>query len=57
MINHFFVKEYLSFDEAKLHFDPGLVVFTGPSGSGKSILLNALLGTAGSMTLQLPLLN
>ncbi len=47
MINHFFVKEYLSFDEAKLHFDPGLVVFTGPSGSGKSILLNALLGTTG----------
>lgn len=47
MINHFFVKEYLSFEEAKLHFKPGLVVFTGPSGSGKSILMNALLGTTG----------
>ena len=47
MINHFFVKEYLSFEEAQLHFEPGLVVFTGPSGSGKSILLNALLGTTG----------
>lgn len=47
MINHFFVKEYLSFDEAQLFFEPGLVVFTGPSGSGKSILLNALLGTTG----------
>lgn len=47
MINHFFVKEYLSFDEAQLYFEPGLVVFTGPSGSGKSILLNALLGTTG----------
>jgi DNA repair protein RecN (Recombination protein N) len=45
VINHFFVKEYLSFEEAQLHFKPGLVVFTGPSGSGKSILLNALLGT------------
>ncbi len=47
MINHFFVKEYLSFEEAKLNFEPGLVVFTGPSGSGKSILLKALLATLG----------
>ncbi|KIM10572.1 MAG: hypothetical protein KU37_09750 [Sulfuricurvum sp. PC08-66] len=45
MISHFFIREYLSFDEAQLFFQKGLVVFTGPSGSGKSILLNALLGT------------
>lgn len=44
MIERFFVKDFLSFQEAKLFFEPGLVVFTGPSGSGKSILLNALLG-------------
>lgn len=47
MINHFFVKEYLSFESAQLYFEKGLVVFTGPSGSGKSILLKALLATFG----------
>ena len=47
MIKHFFIKDYLSFVEEQLYFEKGLVVFTGPSGSGKSILINALMATLG----------
>ncbi len=45
MIERFYLKEYLSFKELELEFDKGLVVFTGPSGSGKSILMNAILSS------------
>lgn len=47
MIERFYVKNHLSFKEAQLQFDKGLVVFTGASGSGKSILMNAILTSLG----------
>lgn len=48
MIERFFLKDYLSFKEIELNINPGLIVFTGPSGSGKSILMNAILSSIGS---------
>lgn len=47
MIERFYLKEFLSFKEAELDFKPGLIVFTGPSGSGKSILMRSLLASVG----------
>ena len=47
MIERFYLKDYLSFKEAELELSTGLVVFTGPSGSGKSILMNSILSSLG----------
>jgi len=47
MLERFYLKEYLSFQEVELNFQNGLVVFTGPSGSGKSILMDAILSSVG----------
>lgn len=47
MIERFYLKDYLSFKESELNFSNGLVVFTGPSGSGKSILMNSILSSLG----------
>ncbi|WP_457744694.1 AAA family ATPase [Sulfurimonas sp.] len=47
MIERFYLKDYLSFKEAELNFTNGLVVFTGPSGSGKSILMESVLASVG----------
>lgn len=47
MIERFYLKEFLSFKEAELEFKGGLIVFTGPSGSGKSILIRSLLASLG----------
>ncbi|MFK5936755.1 MAG: AAA family ATPase [Sulfurimonas sp.] len=47
MIERFYLKEYLSFKETELNLKTGLVVFTGPSGSGKSILMNSILSSLG----------
>ena len=47
MIERFYLKEFLTFKEAELDFQPGLVVFTGPSGSGKSILMRSILASVG----------
>ncbi|NOQ30111.1 MAG: AAA family ATPase [Helicobacteraceae bacterium] len=47
MIERFYLKDYLSFKEVELEFENGLVVFSGPSGSGKSILMNSILATLG----------
>ena len=48
MIERFYLKEYLSFAEVDLSLSSGLIVFTGPSGSGKSILMNAILSSLGA---------
>ena len=48
MIERFYLKEYLSFKEVELSLSNGLVVFTGPSGSGKSILINSILSSLGN---------
>jgi len=47
MIERFYLKNYLSFKETELNLQTGLVVFTGPSGSGKSILMNSILSSLG----------
>jgi len=47
MIERFYLKDYLSFSTVELNLSSGLVVFTGPSGSGKSILINAILASLG----------
>jgi len=47
MIERFYLKDYLSFEETTLDLQTGLVVFTGPSGSGKSILLESILSSVG----------
>jgi DNA repair protein RecN (Recombination protein N) len=48
MIERFYLKEYLSFQEVELNLQAGLIVFTGPSGSGKSILMDAILSSVGA---------
>ncbi len=47
MIERFYLRDYLSFDETELNLKSGLVVFTGPSGSGKSILMESILASVG----------
>ncbi|MDD5156944.1 AAA family ATPase [Sulfurimonas sp.] len=47
MIERFFLKDYLSFKEIELNLNSGLIVFTGPSGSGKSILMSSILSSLG----------
>ena len=47
MIERFYLKDFLSFKKAGLDFHNGLIVFSGPSGSGKSILMDAVLASFG----------
>lgn len=47
MIERFYLKEFLTFKEVELEFKKGLIVFTGPSGSGKSILMRSILASVG----------
>ncbi len=47
MIKRVYIKELLSFDEIELELDRGLIVITGPSGSGKSVLIGAILANFG----------
>ncbi len=47
MIERFYLKNHLSFQEVSLEFDRNFIVFTGPSGAGKSILMEALLSLFG----------
>ncbi|MDD2652618.1 MAG: ATPase [Sulfurimonas sp.] len=47
MIERFYLKEYLSFKEVAIEPKNGLIVFTGPSGSGKSILMHSILSSFG----------
>ncbi len=44
MIERFYLKDYISFSEVDIEFENGLILFSGASGVGKSILLNAFLG-------------
>ncbi len=47
MIERFYLKNCLTFNEVELEFKSGLVVFSGPSGSGKSVLMRSILGSVG----------
>jgi DNA repair protein RecN (Recombination protein N) len=50
MIHQLTIKNYAIIDELKLPFHPGLTVITGETGSGKSILLQALSVALGGKT-------
>ena len=50
MIERFYLRDYFSFKEAELNLQSGLIVFTGPSGSGKSILMNSILSSLGKLS-------
>lgn len=47
MIERFYLKDFLSFKEVELNLQNGLIVFSGPSGSGKSILMSSILASLG----------
>jgi len=47
MIERFYLKNALSFKEVELKLQNGLIVFSGPSGSGKSVLMRSILATLG----------
>ncbi len=47
MINRFYLEDYLSFSKVELEFSKGLIVFSGASGTGKSILMNSILALFG----------
>lgn len=47
MIERFYLKNCLTFDEVELELKHGLIVFSGPSGSGKSVLMRSILGSVG----------
>ncbi len=47
MISRIFIKNNLSFQKIELEFSDGLNVFTGISGAGKSVLIDALLSVFG----------
>jgi DNA repair protein RecN (Recombination protein N) len=48
MINRFYLEDFLSFENVDLEFEKGLIVFSGSSGVGKSILMNAILSLFGA---------
>ena len=47
MIERFYMKNCLTFREVELELQSGLIVFSGPSGSGKSVLMRSILGSVG----------
>jgi len=47
LIERFYMRNHLSFDEVDIEFGKGLVLFSGASGAGKSVLLNSILGAIG----------
>ena len=48
MIENIYIKDYAIFDEIDLSFHSGLTAITGETGSGKSILIQALLASLGN---------
>ena len=47
MISRFYLEEYLSFKQIDIEFQKGLIVFTGASGAGKSVLMGSILALFG----------
>jgi len=50
VIERLFIKDFLLFKRVELEFKSGLVVFSGASGSGKSLLIEAILYAFGYCT-------
>jgi len=47
MIEHFHLQSCLTFEEVSIDLRPGLIVFSGPSGSGKSVFMRSILASFG----------
>ena len=47
MISRFYLEDYLSFKKVEVEFKKGLIVFSGASGTGKSVLMNSILSLFG----------
>lgn len=47
MIEHFHMRDCLTFEEVSIDLKPGLIVFSGPSGSGKSVFMRSILASFG----------
>lgn len=47
MIERLLIKEHLGFKEVDIEFEKGLVVFSGASGAGKSVLMRSFLSLFG----------
>ena len=50
MIKNLLIKNFAIIEEISIGFDPGLTVITGETGSGKSIIIEALSVSAGKKT-------
>ena len=48
LISRFYLENYLSFNQIDLEFNKGLIVFTGASGTGKSVLMSSILSLFGN---------
>ena len=42
MLTQIYVKNFVLIDQVRLEFDKGLSVFTGETGAGKSLLIDAI---------------
>ncbi|CAA6809372.1 MAG: DNA repair protein RecN [uncultured Campylobacterales bacterium] len=47
MIDRLYIEDYLNFDKIDINLGSGLIVFSGVSGAGKSVLFNGILGVLG----------
>jgi len=50
MVKRLYLKDLILFDKVELELDRGLVVLSGASGAGKSVLINAILSSFGYTT-------
>ena len=47
MVHRVYLRELIVFKEVELELEKGLIVFSGASGAGKSVLMNAILSSFG----------